>query len=331
MKKGGELLFILFFLIGILNIKDFSYAELQVGVQNEDIIVNVSPRNPEPYQNTTITITSYSTDLNKASITWQKGKELLLSGTGRTSYSFKTTGPNTTMVFDITIKPAGSISMINKRVSISPSEIELLWEPVNSYTPPFYKGKALPTKGSSIKAVAIPNTNTIKSNLGSISYTWKNNNEVVEDSSGYNKNYYLFKDDIYSGDGNNITVVASSVENNYTAEKSINIPIYSSRVLFYKKSPTEGVLYNNNIKNNYIMSEDEMTVVAEPYYLDIKNKWNAFSYDWKINGSAIQTPLSKTELTIRPSSRGGYATINVAFDNANDLFQKIIGVLKINL
>lgn len=330
MKKGVKLLLIIVVLLGTIFTTSFSYAEMQIDTQEEDVLVDVSPNNPEPYQDTTISLTSYSTDLNKANITWQQGSTILSSGIGKTAYSFKTTGPNTTMIFDISIRPSGSMSIINKRISLSPSEIDLLWESINSYTPPFYKGKALPTKGGFIKAVAIPNTNTIKTGSGSVSYTWKNNDEVDQNASGYNKNSFLFKEDIFKG-SNSIDVVASSVNSNYSAEKTIEISTYLPRVIFYKKSPTEGILYNKVINSETTFSGDEITLVAEPYFLDIKNKWDNFLYSWKINGSPIDTPLKKTELTVRPTSRGGYANINVVMEDVNSLFQKVTGVLKLNL
>ncbi len=330
MKKGVKFLLIIFTFFSVLSITHFSYAEMEIEAQEEDIIVSVSPNNPEPYQDTTITLKSYSTDLNKANITWQKGSSILLSGIGKTAYSFKASGPNTTIIFDISIRPVNSMNIINKRISISPSEIELLWEATNSYTPPFYKGKALPAKGGFIKAVAIPNTDTIKSGKGSVSYTWKNNDEVISAASGYNKNSYIFKDNVFK-DNELITVIASSVDSNYTAEKMIEVPTYMPKVVWYKRSPTDGVLYNKVINSETLFEENEMTIVAEPYFLNIKDKWEYFSYNWKINGDLINTPLKKTELTVRPSSRGGYANISLVIEDVNSLLQKVTGVLKLSL
>jgi len=79
------------------------------------------------------------------------------------------------------------------------------------------------------------------------------------------------------------------------------------------------------------MTEDEATVVAEPYFLAYKGNENDFTYSWQINGQDIDTPTKKTELTIRPSSRGGYATVSATFENLTLLFQKVVGNLKIDL
>jgi len=319
-----------FFILGIINIPYISSAEMQIEVQEGEINVETSPNNPQPYQDVTINLSSYATDLNKATIMWQAESGVVLSGIGKTSYSFKALGPNTTTVFNISVTPAGSMNTINKRVVIAPSEIEVMWESADGYTPPFYRGKSLPISGAVIRAVAIPNTNTIKSGSGSITYTWKNGDNTVLEASGYNKNAYVFKNSMFD-EKNTITVIASSVSGDYGAENTIDIPLYQPKIIFYKKSPTDGVLYNKALDKETAMPEDEMTIVGEPYFLSIKGKEGSFNYNWKINGSSIQTPTKKTELTIRPNSRGGYATISLVIENINELFQSVSNQLTINL
>jgi hypothetical protein len=316
------------FILGIVIMPYISSAETQIEIQEGEISVETSPSNPQPYQDVTINISSYATDLNKAIITWQNEEGTVLSGIGKTSYTFKTQGPNTSSFFNISITPVGEMNTINKTVFISPSEIEIMWESVDGYTPPFYKGRTLPVSGGFIKAVAIPNTNTIKMGSGSISYTWKNAGSTNLDASGYNKNSYIFKNDMFN-DKNEITVIASSVAGNYNAENTIEIPVYDPKIIFYKKSPIEGILYNNAYNKEATITEDEITLVAEPYFMSLKG--NNFSYNWKINNEIINTPSKKTELTIRPSSRGGYATITLVMENLNDLFQKASNTLKLNL
>jgi hypothetical protein len=317
-----------FFVLGIINMPHLSYAESQIEIQEGDISVQTTPSNPGPYQSVTIDISSYATDLNKAMIMWNSDGQTVLSGIGKTEYSFTTKGPDITNTIDINIQPVGSMTTIDKVVSITPQEIEMMWESVDGYTPPFYKGKSLPTVGGNIRVVAVPSTNTIKSGSGSITYTWKNGDNVIPNDSGYNKNSYVFKDDMFS-DNNQITVTASSVDGSYVAENTVDIPIYQPQIVFYEKSPTEGVLYNNALTDNFFMSKDEMTVVAEPYFF-VYGK-NNISYSWEINGSPIDTPSGNTELTVKPNSRGGYATVGLTMENLDELFQKVSNLVKINL
>lgn len=321
---------LIIFLLGITNIPYFSSAENQIDVTDNEINVSINPNNPRPYEDVTISISSYSTDLNKASISWQSGNGNPLSGIGKTSYTIKTGDADISISITIDIRPANSMSTITKQIFITPSEMDIMWEAVDGYTPPFYKGKSLPVSGSLIKVVAIPSSNTIKTGSGSITYTWKNSDSVVEEASGYNKNSYVFKNSLFDNT-NNISVTASSVSGNYDAEKDIEIPVYKPKIVFYKKSPTEGILYDNALENNSFLSENEMTIVAEPYFLSLKGNEDKFTYTWQINGKNIETPTKKTELTIRPTSRGGYANIGLTMENLNELFQKVSNQLKLEL
>ena len=322
-----KFLFGVLILASILYIPELLYAASQIGIGSSDIEVTTIPNNPQPYQDVTINLTSYATDLNMANIVWQNGSTTVLSGIGKTSYSFKTLGPNTNTTLTIGITPPNSLDTITKTVIINPSEIDILWEGIDSYTPPFYKGKSFISNEGLIRAIAMP-TDT-KGGQINATYTWKNNNTTVQDSSGYNKNAYIFvNSDLNKSE--DISVTASTASG-YNATNEIQIPIVSPQVIFYEKSPTQGILYNNALTDGTFISADEITVVAEPYFLAIKGNENSFNYNWQINGQDIATPPEKKELTVRPASRGGYATIGVIFENLNSFFQKATGQLKINL
>lgn len=308
----------------------FSQGVGEIGIQDSDISINITPENPEPYQDIKIRLTSYATDLNKALIEWQSGSNIVLSGIGRTNYSFKALGPNTVTTLSVIITPSGSLDKITRQIVINPSEIDILWESVDGYTPAFYRGKSFASAESLIKAVAISNTSTQRSGKGNIVYTWKNNGNTVAGSSGYNKDSYIFANSELNKN-EEVSVAASSVDESYSAAKTIKIPIVRPEIVFYEKSPTEGILYNNSLKNNTVVIGDEMTIVAVPYFLAVKGNEGKFSYKWKINDEDIATPSKKTELTIRPASRGGYATIGLSLENLSTFFQKVSGQLKLTL
>jgi len=305
-----------------------SNAEMEIGLEEADVVVDLIPENPEPYQDITVKLTSYATDLNKAMIEWRSGPNLVLSGYGKTSYSFTALGPGVSTTFDITITAGDGSGKINKRITISPSEIEILWEGIDSYTPPFYRGKSFISRESRIRAVAIPNTSRTGKN--GVSYTWKLGDKTVQGVSGYNKDSYTFTNSELNLK-ESVTVIASSVDGKYNARKTINIPMVSPKIIFYEKSPTLGVLYNNALNNEAFLGGDEMTIVAEPYFTALNGNEDDFSYSWEINGEKIETPSKKTELTIRPTARGGYATINLVLENLDTFFQKVSGQLKLSL
>ncbi len=323
-----KIFLVVLFITGLLFVYGKDSNALEIGLQDTDVSIDMVPENPEPYQDVTVNLTSYATDLNKSMIEWRSGSNLILSGLGRTSYSFTTLGPNVSTIFDITIRPAEGGGAISKRIVINPSEVEILWEGVDSYTPPFYRGKSFISREGRIKAVAIPNTTRV--GKGGVTYTWKSGDSTVLGASGYNKDAYVFTNSELNLK-ENLTVSASSVDGRYNATKTITIPTVSPQIVFYKKSPTEGISYNNALTNDAFIDEEEVTIVAVPYFSALRGNENAFSYTWKVNGETIETPSKKTELTLRPASRGGYATVNLELDNLSTFFQRVSGQLKLSL
>lgn len=316
--------------LGLFLLTSSSTQAVEIPVQESDILVETYPENPEPYQDLNIKLISYSVDLNKAKIDWLNGGKIILSGVGKTNYTFTALGPNSAVILTVNITPAGSYTKVTKQIVVKVSDMDILWEAVDGYTPPFYKGKSFVSPEGTIKAVAIPNSSNIKSGKGNIVYKWSLGENSVSGASGYNKDNYTFINS-YLNTKEDITVSASSVDGQYSAVKSTSIPIVQSKIIFYKKSPTEGVLYNKALTNDIFISEDELTVVATPYFLPLKNNEENFQYQWKINGDEIPTPSKKTELTIRPADRGGYATINITMENLSAFLQKVKGQLKITL
>lgn len=317
------------FAIGILIFPSILSAESQILIQEGEINFEMIPENPEPYEEVAINLYSYATDLDKAVISWVKNNENISSGIGKKNISIISPGPNSSIVLDITIVPAGQTSSIRKNIVISPSDMNILWESIDGYAPPFYKGKTLPSRGGVIKVVSIPNTNSITSSIGEMDYTWKNNDTTVENASGYNKNSYVFKNSLFSPE-EKIEVSVSSVSGNYNSTRKITIPTYNPLLIFYKKSPTDGILYNNGILGEFNMEEDQATFVAAPYNLAIGNNDNLFNYTWYVNDEATPTPV-KNEISIRPTSRGGYVEIGLRIENLQELFQKVTNFFNVNL
>src|SRR3990167_3192742 len=125
------------------------------------ISVNVVPENPAPNENTSITLSSYANNLDSVLISWSVNGKSVLSGIGKKSFSVNAgaAGSETSVVATISL-PDGAI---DTRIIIRPAVMVLLWQANDSYVPPFYKGRALPTPDSEVKVVAMPE---IKSGSG---------------------------------------------------------------------------------------------------------------------------------------------------------------------
>jgi hypothetical protein len=299
------------------------FAELR-GV---DILVSVVPENPKPYEDVTIVIDSYSADLNSAIIEWRSGEKVLLKDTGIKDFSFKMGALNTKSVIDIKITtPAGET--VQKRIILEPADMDILWQATNSYVPPFYRGKALPPKEGEVRVIAIP-TGSKGIQANNATYIWKLNSQTQQDQSGYKKNNFLF-DLSSSGSLDTVEVASTPTAGGSVSTGQLKISGINPQILFYKKLGNEGILYNKNLSQEFFLEESEITLVAEPYFMG-NTQSNTNEYEWKLNGEIIPTPAKRNMLTIRPTSRGGYAKVNLMIENTLKLFQSAKQELKINL
>jgi hypothetical protein len=323
-------IFLVFFLLSFFVMQSHHVSALDAGIIDSDVTVDIFPENPQAYQDVTITLSSYAADLNKASILWKNGTKTLQSGYGKTTYSFKTLGPDQAISFRVTITLPDSSASLTKVITVNPQEVDTLWESVDGYTPPFYKGKSFVSREGTVKVVAIPNTSTLGTSKGRVTYTWKVDDNTNLAVSGYGKDAYVFKNSSLN-ETENISVTASSVDGKYTAKNSLEIPIVDPTIIFYKKSPSEGVLYNNALVDEAPLTENEATIIAIPYFLAVRGHELNLTYKWQTNGEDVDTPTIKNELTVHPASRGGYATISLVIENTAMLFQKASSQLKLNL
>ncbi|HEY4510913.1 MAG TPA: hypothetical protein VJG29_00905, partial [Candidatus Paceibacterota bacterium] len=117
------------------------------------INVRTIPSAPGPQTPTTVRVESFVYDIKAATIAWFLNGELVAEGRGATEYKFTTGGSNEEFSFEVVITtPDGK--NFKETLFLRPAAVDILWQ-AEVYTPPFYKGKALPSQGSKIRAVAI--------------------------------------------------------------------------------------------------------------------------------------------------------------------------------
>ena len=137
------------------------------------ISVDIVPPNPTPYQNTNITLNSFADNLDIVVISWSVNGKTATSGIGQKS--FYTTAPAAGGQINVTATVNLPSGIVVLKIPIQASVMTLLPEAMDSYVPPFYKGKALPTQGSEIKVVAMPEIRTASGLLDSnkLTYSWQ--------------------------------------------------------------------------------------------------------------------------------------------------------------
>ena len=322
------------FAFSVFFVLSMNFTHAQIQVTSGDISVGIQPEIPGAFQNVTLTLGSFLVNLDKANIIWVVDEKTKLSGIGKKEFSLRVggIGSKTTINVLIIIDPTNKIS---KKIIIQPGEIDLLWEVPNSYAPPFYKGKILPTAEAIVKVVAI---SSIKTNSGKLLtssdlvYKWERNDEPQQSASGYRKNFFTFRKS-FLNDGENISVTISSLDNRSQARGRITVNTYAPKIIFYEDHPLEGINYNRALNQGFRMRGKRATIVAEPYFFSPKFiKSPDLVYRWTINNKPIETPEEKNVLFLRLGEEGtGVATVSLAIESISRLFQSAESRMDITL
>jgi hypothetical protein len=304
---------------GFIGLTQKTFAQYEV--TEDDITVLSDPEIPPPLQNTTLTLSSYATDINSAFIIWKVAGKTQLSGTGEKRFQITTGETGSVTIVDITIRPVTG-ELIQKQLVIRPADIDILWEGADSYVPPFYKGRALPTSEGLIKILAIPQVKdgALQTDVNNFVFKWKRDDKVVQSGSGYGKNS-LFIRQSYLNKKESLDVSATGIGTGVSTQKTFEVPIFKPKILFYEKDPLLGIKYNRTLDDSFEVASGEKTIIAEPYFFGPSLALSPeLDYAWTINGQTIQTPQIKNMLTIKKGTSTGVGNIGLEIKNILRLF-----------
>ncbi len=309
---------------GVIILPTISFGQIKVNTSyalSNELGVEIIPNYPKPNKMVFINLTLYTNDLNSALITWYKDGKKVLSGKGKTKYSFRTANVGKETKIETVIKLLNG-SVFSKVFTLNPANVDLTWE-ANSYTPPFYKGKALHPKQGSLKVVATPEF--IKGGKiilpQNLIYKWSNGLKVYQEQSGYGKNVIILNGSIL-GRNENIKVLVTDPVNNLVAESFVNIKPINPEIVFYKDSPYYGPIFNLAIANNFNLKAEETQILAAPYYFT-KENINGLKYEWRLNNQVISNlSSSRTAIFRKPKKQAGKSLISLQVQNLIRILQQ---------
>ncbi len=308
------------------------YGTAFAQVQNTDVALTINPTYPAPNQSVNATLSSFAVNLDKANISWSMNNKETLSGIGKKTFSFNTGDVGSSSVLSVRMNTLDGQNIV-KTITITPTEVDMLWEAPDSYVPPFYKGKALVPSQGTFKVVAMPNlmTSIGKSSASNLSYTWTKDGNGQPNSSGWGKSYFIFKNN-YLEKSNNIEVAISDITGNTSVSGSINLRTSIPKIIFYEKDLSLGTKWENSLGNFFTINPNGEILVAEPYFFSPKDiTSDNLVFDWSLNGAPLQTPDPKNILSIKPESgKSGSAKINISVKNIQTLFQSLEKEINMN-
>lgn len=296
------------------------------------IFLSLSPEHPRPGESVHITADSPLIDLSRSDIQWSVDDKIIAENPGQTEVDISV-GPLGSETHVSVAARATDGTLATEEIFIMPTEVDLLWES-DSYIPPFYRGRALPSAGTSIRASAILRfgpAGTAQPSERDIIYTWKRNGSLVPVVSGRGKYSAIFPSPSLF-DNDTIQVSAATEDGKYEGEASTVIRSVEPMLTIYKDHPLFGIMYHQALEDSAFVPETEMAFTAIPYFAEAESPNDpALNYAWSVNGADIPTDESRRNtLTIKTDKSNGLAQVALSITHAVNLFMRSSGAWEIS-
>ncbi len=279
------------------------------------------PNNPAPGTMAFYNIAG-SAGIDRATVTWKVNGTTQASGVGM--LEFKTQVPSVGKVLTVSV----SVVWLDGRSTTAqkvarPAQVDILWQS-NSYTPPFYRGKALIAYQSPITFVAVPNiidASGVRVPDEKLVYTWTEDGSVLP-GSGYGKNTITRPGSVILKPFT-INVTVSTISNSVAASAELTVGGVQPQTILYSVNSLTGVAYESAISTTLDLPNTELTFRAVPYFYTTSSSGRTLRYEWSMNGQklvgSVQDPR---ELTVRQETEsGGSARVGVSIENPAALLQ----------
>jgi hypothetical protein len=277
--------------------------------------IEVSPTYPQPEEITTYTLNDYEGGYYGATLEWFKDGTLIPNTKNQRSISLEAPKTGASDTISLVLKTSDGKTRILRKV-ITPLYTDIIVEP-QTHVPTFYKGRALPSAGSTINLTALLSDSSLSA--ANLVYRWEIGDEVIEGGAlrGRNQISFVAPQDSELFVSLQIATLAGEV----LAERVFFLRTVRPMLLFYEINPLYGI-ENRSISRDFTMIGDSTTIVAEPYYLDS----NVFNYpnvlDWKINQNTVEAVNNNPyQLLLEKTGEPGTASINFRVQSTVDFLQ----------
>ncbi|HEU4677396.1 MAG TPA: hypothetical protein VFS75_01605 [Candidatus Paceibacterota bacterium] len=264
-----------------------------------------APAFPAPHESVEVSLSDYAVDTVGADIFWYvDGAELPNTRNARSVIvTAGAIGETKTVRADLVRKNAPTLSAATV---IRPAVVDLVLEAA-TYVPDFYRGRALPSDGAPIRAVAVVNDGT-DAPESSYTYKWSESGDVLLGGPVKGKNVLDLTMTRYRKETLSVEVIND--DGDTIGKRTIPLVSAEPTLIFYEHSPLRGLLERAMSDVNPLIG-DEMTVYGEPYFLDARTTRNDGDFTWTIDGTEAPADGAPNALTLSKEGTTGSASIDL--------------------
>lgn len=189
----------------------------------------------------------------------------------------------------------------------------------DTFIPPDYQGKALPTFQSivTLSATLVAPTGT-RINESDYSFNWLLDNSTVLPSNNPTASFEVKK---AAGDKHKIYLRVFDKNRNVVKDKFLMIPIASPQIALFKEK-TGGLLLNNTNQELVVTKKSELNLIVKPIFFNKISSENVLIYSWKLNNQPVSTSSNKISLLFPDNIQSGAQyVLSLSAQNPLDIFQ----------
>ncbi len=320
------------FVVSILGAASVAYAQSAFFGAASGITITTTPEHPGANAHVHLAAASPAINLDRSDITWYADNAAIAQGAGVKEADI-ITGPLGSETRVLVVAQSADGTSVSGEAFIRPTEVDLLWES-DSYVPPLYRGRALPSAGGALRVEAVARFETPDGAAvpdSDIIYTWRRNGSVQQSESGRGKSSAILPAPALFGT-DTISVDAVSADGALSGSASASVPSTEPLLMLYEDHPLYGLMMHQALLAQTSISDSEMAFAAVPYFAPVQSPNDPrLNYAWQVNGTNVPPDGTQpNEITINADKSNGLAQVALALTRAADWSMNAKGVWSIS-
>lgn len=307
-----SLLFLVIFFLPFI----FIYAQFIP----EPLSLSASPSSPSSGQTVTFQAATPSFDKNATFFTWTVQGVLRRDLSGLAKDAITVVAGDVGSAIRVSVASNNTSGSSSVSVTAYVTDLALPWH-AETYTPAWYKGKALPVQNSVVAVSAIPTIiiGGVRIAHENLIYHWSLDDEE-NISEGLGQQTFRMQTSDLPKTSHWVRVVIEDIKKIVRKEGEVFIIPGAPRAALYAITPLGGIEPRAAISIFTAAARGVLDFQIEPFFFSSKTR-KKLSYQWTLAGAAIQgSPQNPFILSIDTSaqSRGGFQ-IGASVDDDNNL------------
>jgi len=266
------------------------------------LTLTLDPVYPGPGDTVRVRVRTSAVELRSSQVTWTLNGSVRQQSIGGDTFTFTAGKVGDTLVIEATARSSEGRTLTGSEV-VHVGDVALAWE-ARTYTPPFFRGRALQGPNADVVLLALPTVTDPKGVLydpRKLTYEWYFNDEDTPSRVGVGLASVLFHN-AYGFDDLAVIVRVKDPTGTPRALTHITVPLTQSEVRLYVDDPLKGTLYANALGDTYTLTAHDVTLTAEPYYFSAETRDDpVLTYTWSVGGAPTD---ARGRLTLAPQGTG---------------------------